>query len=164
MPQQKSHTPATAHKPHHHDLSPDRSAFLLKAMQDTLAEMELCMLALKKSHSEDVLALAETVIEEHGQLGLEMEQLAQRKKLDPSLLLSEESMAAIDAIADLPDQDFDRRFVEQNLKDHHNQLEVFHRCATSEKDSDLRALAEKGEKMISRHMKMAKEIEDRMPA
>jgi predicted outer membrane protein len=158
MPQQKS--AATMHP----DLSPARSTFLLKAMQDTLAEMELCMLALEKSHSEDVLALAETVIEEHGQLGLEMEQLALRKKLDSSLLLSEESMAAIDAIANLPDQDFDRHFVEQNLKDHASQLEIFHRCATREKDGDIRALAQKGEKMVSRHLQMAKEIEERMPA
>lgn len=163
MPHQKSAAP-TSSVPRQHDASPDRNAFLLKAMQDTLAEMELCMLALKKSHSEDVLALAETVIEEHGQLGLEMEQLAQRKKIDPSLLLSEESMAAIDAIANLPDHDFDRRFVEQNLRDHENQLKVFHRCAIRERDRELRALAEKGEQMIGRHLKMAKQIEERMPA
>jgi putative membrane protein len=157
MSRQKSAAP-------HPDLSPARSAFLLKAMQDTLAEMELCMLALKKSHSQDVLALAETVIEEHGQLGLEMEQLAQEKKLDPALLLSEESMAAIDAIANLPDQDFDRHFVEQNVRDHASQLEIFHRCATREQDSDLRTLAEKGEKMLSRHLQMARRIEERLPA
>ena len=156
MPQQ---TPDAARDAH-----PDRNAFLLKAMQDTLAEMELCMLALKKSHSEDVLALAETVIEEHGQLGLEMEQLAQRRQLDSALLISEESLAAIDAIAKLPDRDFDRRFVEQNLKDHESQLAVFHRCATREKDRDIRALAAKGEKMVSKHLQMAKQIEERMPA
>jgi predicted outer membrane protein len=142
----------------------ERNAFLLKAMQDTVAEMELCMVALKKSHSEEVLSLAETMIEEHGQLGLEMEQLAQKKNMEATLELSEENIAVIDEISHAPDCDFDRRFLEQNLKDHEDHLNAFRRCAAQEKDREIRALAEKGEKMLSKHLKMVKEIEERIPA
>jgi predicted outer membrane protein len=141
-----------------------RNAFLLKAMQDTVAEMELCMVALKKSRSEEVLSLAETMIEEHGQLGLEMEQIAQKKNIDAVLELSEENVAVIDEILQAPDQDFDRRFLELNLKDHEEQLNAFRQCAAHEKDRDIRTLAEKGEKMFSKHLQMVKEIEERMPA
>ncbi|HEX2605637.1 MAG TPA: DUF4142 domain-containing protein [Oxalicibacterium sp.] len=155
--------PVKIHK-HAQGSDDERNAFLLKAMQDTVAEMELCMVALKKSHSEEVLSLAETMIEEHGQLGLEMEQIAQKKKIDAVLELSEENIAVIDGIWHAPDQDFDRRFLEQNLKDHEDQLNVFRQCAAREKDRDIRTLAEKGEKMLSRHLQMVKDIEERMPA
>jgi predicted outer membrane protein len=146
------------------DVTPERAAFLLKAMQDTLAEMELCMLALRKSHREEVLMMAETMIDEHGQLGLEMEQLAQKKKLNANLQLTEESLALIDTIAQLSERDFDRSFAEQNRKDHEEHLQMFAQCAASEQDGEIRALAEKGQKMFSKHLKMAKELEEKITA
>ena len=146
------------------DVTPERAAFLLKAMQDTLAEMELCMLALRKSHREEVLAMAETMIDEHGQLGLEMEQLAQKKKLDATLQMTEENLALIDTIAQLSERDFDRSFAQQNRKDHEEHLRMFAQCAAQEQDRDIRALAEKGEKMFSKHLQMAKELEEKVAA
>jgi putative membrane protein len=111
-----------------------------------------------------VLTLAETMIDEHGQLGLEMEQLAQNKKLDASLQMTEESLALIDKIALLSERDFDRSFAEQNRRDHEQHLQMFERCAACEQDRDIKALAEKGQKMFSKHLQMAKDLERKIAA
>ena len=135
-------------------------AFLLQEMQHSMAEIELCMLALRKSATPEIRKFALSMIDEHSMLGQHMEQLAKKKRLDTKLQLDEQHEAALDKLTRA--RDFDRRFVEQNLEDHENDLKVFKHYAAEERDQDIKAMAEMGEKMYTKHLKMVKELEKRL--
>lgn len=136
--------------------------FLVQAMQDSLAEIELCMLALQKSSNADVKAFAQTMIDEHGRMGQDLEQLAEKKKLTLTKAITDQHAAEVKKMSGLPAREFDRRFMELNVKDHENDLKVFKHYAAAEQDDDIKALAEKGVHMFTRHLKMAKELEKKV--
>ena len=114
------------------DMVEGGKAFLLQEMQHSLAEIEMCMLALRKSATPEIRKFALSMIDEHSMLGQHMEQIAQKKRLDTKLQLDEQHAAALDKLTRA--RDFDRRFVEQNLQDHENDLKVFKHYAAEEKD------------------------------
>ena len=87
--------------------------FLVQVMQDSLAEIELCMLALQKSSNEEIKTLAQAMVDEHGRMGQEMETLAGKKKLTLPKALSAEQAAEIDTMSRLSARDFERRFIDQ---------------------------------------------------
>jgi hypothetical protein len=53
-------------------------AFLLQEMQHSLAEIELCLLALRKSATPDIRKFALSMIDEHSMLGQHMERDSSR--------------------------------------------------------------------------------------
>jgi predicted outer membrane protein len=138
--------------------------FLVQVAQDSLAEIELCLLALRKSPTKEIRKFALTMIDEHSALAHELEQLAQKKKLDLKLQLADQHRAAVDKLSKVPASEFDRRFMEQNLKDHEKGLKVFQHYAAEEKDPDIKALAEHGVKMYTSHLKMVNEVEQKLRA
>ncbi|WP_181373382.1 DUF4142 domain-containing protein [Massilia glaciei] len=123
-----------------------------------MAQIELSLAALKKSGNEALRVLAQSMIDEHGKLGQEMEQLAKERNLaipapqDPS-----HSGAA--KMQRLSGREFERRFVETNLRDHEKSLKVFQHYAGAESDRKLKALAGRAEKMVASHLKMLRELE-----
>jgi predicted outer membrane protein len=137
-------------------------AFLLQEMQHSLAEIELCMLALRKSVTPEIRKFALSMIDEHSMLGQQMEQLAKKKRLDTKLQLEDQHADMLDKLARVSTRDFDRRFVAQNLREHENDLKVFKHYAAEEKDPDIKSMAEAGEKMYTKHLKMVKDLEKKM--
>lgn len=92
------------------------------------------MLTLRKSSTKELRKFALTMINEHSALGHELEQLAPKKKLELKLQLADEYRAAIDKLSKVPASEFDRRFMEQSLKDHEKGLKVFQHSAAEEID------------------------------
>lgn len=144
------------------EAAPGSNEFLMQVMQDSLAEIELCMLALRKSATPEIRKFALSMIDEHSMLGQQMEQLAAKKKLDMKVQLSEQHTGIIEKMSKVSPRDFDKRFMQQNLADHENDLKVFKHYAAEEKDRDIKALAESGEKMYTKHLKMVKDLEKKM--
>ncbi|MES3020505.1 MAG: DUF4142 domain-containing protein [Pseudomonadota bacterium] len=135
--------------------------FLTQAMEDSMAQIELCVAALKKSANAELRSLAQTMIDEHGKLGQEMEQLAKEKNLAiPAPQDPRHSGAA--KMQRLSGREFERRFVETSLRDHENSLKVFQHYAGAESDRKLKALAGRAEKMIDSHLKMFRELEKKL--
>jgi predicted outer membrane protein len=52
----------------------DSNKFLAQAMQDSLAEIETCELALEKTSNDEVKAFSQRMIDDHSRLGREIEQ------------------------------------------------------------------------------------------
>lgn len=127
---------------------PGSDEFLVQAIQDSLAEIELCILALKKSSTAALRLLAQTMIDEHSKLGQEIEQLAQKKNISLQLQPGEERQAAIEKISELSARDFDRSFIEQNLKDRENDLKVFKHYASAKKRPGHQGTGGKGPKNV----------------
>jgi len=140
------------------------SAFVTGAIQASQTEIEMCTLALDKSQSEAIRALAQTMIDEHSALGRELEQLAQQKRIARATQPDAQHASALQKMGKLSDHDFDRAFIEQNLKDHETQLHAAQQCASQEQDRDVKALAQKAEQMFAKHLKMVQALDEKLPA
>lgn len=132
--------------------------FLAQALQDALAEVELCELALQKTADDEIKTFAQRMIDEHSELGRTIEQLAGKKKLDLPRDLAREDRSVIDGLSTLSGREFDQRFMERNVKEHENAVKVFRHYAQQADDADIKALAEKGAQTLGRHLDMARDL------
>ena len=131
--------------------------FLLQVMQDSLAEMDLCMVALDNSDNAEVKAFAQAMLDEHGKLGQQIEQLAQRMQVAFPKKIGAEHTDLIRGMSALKGEQFDRQFIEHNLRYHENDLKVFEHYAR-EQEGEVGKLAEAGARLFGKHLKMVKEL------
>lgn len=138
------------------------SEFLLQTMEDSLAEMELCMLALENSSNAEVKALAQSMLDEHGQLGQRIEKLAQQMRVEFPKKIRTEHATLIQQMSRLKGGEFDQKFMEQNLLYHENDLKVFEHYAAQKDNVEVTMLAQAGARLFARHLKMVKELTQKL--
>ncbi len=144
---------SAGHRPEH-----GAKEFLIQVMEDSLAEMELCMVALDNTDNVEIKAFAQSMLDEHGKLGQQIEQLAKSMKVPFPKRVRAEHASMIRDMSRLMGEDFERRFVEQNLAYHENDLTVFQHYAAEEAEGPVRELADAGVKLFGKHLKMVKEL------
>jgi predicted outer membrane protein len=132
--------------------------FLVEAMQDAMAEIQVCEMALEKSQNEDVKAFAQLMIDEHGRMGREFEQLAGRKQLDVPRQIRAEQEMTVDEFASLEGRDFEQRWIQYNIDVHERDIKVFRHYAQEEEDPDIRQIAQQGGDMLMQHLKLAHDV------
>lgn len=136
--------------------------FLLQVMEDSLAEMELCMLAQDNAGSGEVKAFAQTMIDEHGKLGQQIETMAQRLQVAFPKKVRSEHTTLIRQMGKLKGDEFDRKFIEQNLRYHENDLKVFQHYAAQKDGGEVTKLAEAGARLFGKHLKLVKELASKL--
>lgn len=136
--------------------------FIAQAAQDSLAEIELCEMALQKTSNDDIKTFAQRMIDDHSEFGREIERFGAQKNIPRPKDIGSEQNAKMKELSDLSGQDFDRKFIEHNVKDHENDIKVFQHYAREESDPDIKALAERGVKMLTEHLKMTKQIQQKL--
>jgi predicted outer membrane protein len=132
--------------------------FVIEAMQNAMAEIQICEMAIEKSQNEDAKKFAQAMIDEHGRLGRELEQLAAKKKLDvPGEIRPEQKMTA-DELGSLSGRDFEQRWIQYNIDVHERDTKVFSHYAAEEDDPDIRDMAKHGADRMRKHLKMAHDV------
>lgn len=138
------------------------SEFLAQAIQDSMAEIEQCELALEKTSNDEIKIFAQQMIDGHSQIGREIEQLCAKKNIDLPQDVNAEQSSTMQELSELSGQDFDKKFMEHNVNNHEKDIKIFTHYAEQETDADVRALADKGAKMLSQHLDMAKQINQKI--
>jgi putative membrane protein len=138
--------------------------FVKKAGAAGMAEVEMGKLGAQKATNADVKAFAKQMVTDHTKANKELAAVAQTKDLEvPSspdmmhkgMMKKFESQSA--------DEDFDRDFMQQMVKDHKAVVELFGIAARDQTlDPDLRALADKTLPVLQQHMKDAQALETKL--
>lgn len=142
----------------------EAAAFLGQAAQDSLAEIELCEMALQKTENDDVKMFAQRMIDEHGQMGSRIEQLAAGMGIDLPKQEQDEDKSVMQQMEKLSGAEFDRKFMEHNVEDHEKDVKVFQHYADTAGDEDIRKLARDGAARLREHLKMAQDIVRKLKA
>jgi predicted outer membrane protein len=132
--------------------------FLMEAMQDAMAEIQVCELAIEKSSNHDVRAYAQAMIDEHGQMGRALEKLAADKKLDVPREIRPEQEMTVEELSSLSGRDFEQRWIQYNIDVHERDIKVFRHYAGDEPDADIKAMAKKHGDILGKHLKTAHEL------
>lgn len=138
------------------------SEFLIRVTEDSLAEMELCMLALENSERDEVKVFAQSMLDEHGKLGQQIEKMASDMKVRFPKNVRPEHASQVREMTRLQGDKFDQRFLEQNIRYHENDLKVFQHYAQQKSGGPVQKLAETGVQLFEKHLKMVRELEKKL--
>ena len=135
-------------------------AFVSKAMEGGMAEVQLGQLAQQKSQSNDVKQFAAKMANDHGQMG-------GRSGLSPwpSRWVSgteryhrRKTKRRLKSFRDLSGDEFDREYITMMVKDHQKDLKEFKTEAQSAQDPTVKQIAEKGSQVIQQHLQIIEQI------
>ncbi len=132
--------------------------FLIEAIQDSMAEIQICEMALEKSQNPDVLAFAQSMIDEHGRMGRELEELASNKRLDTPRQLRREQQMTADELAGIDGRDFEQRWIQYNIDVHERDVKVFRHYAEDDSDREIQELARRHVDEMGKHLKQAHDV------
>ncbi len=132
--------------------------FVKKAMQGSMAEVQLGQLTLQKSQNEQVKQFAQRMIDDHTKLNDQMKPVAQQLGVDPPTQVSKKDKSAMAKLQGLSGSAYDQAYIKDMVKDHKQDLNEFQMEASSGQDQTVKDAANQGSKVIAQHLQMAQQL------
>ncbi len=126
--------------------------FVRKVVEGGLAQIQFGQLAAEKGGSDDVKALGRKMVEDHGGLNKDMEDVADSMGVMLPKHINKEDQAMLDKLKGLSGDAFDTEYLTMMVKDHHHDLREFRVEAEGTQDAALRDAVVKGAKTIHEHL------------
>ncbi len=130
-------------------------AFLKKAAQDDLAEIQLGQLAQQKASSQQVKDLAKKLSDDHQKDLNDVKSIAQQKNINLPDQPSAKDQKLMSKLQNMNGQEFDRAFLKHQVRDHHKDIALYQREAQNAKDQDVKTYAQKDVAILQQHLQMS---------
>ncbi len=140
------------------DTSMQDKAFVKKALEGGMAEVQLGNLALQKAQSDDVKKFAQKMVDDHTKLGDDMKQVAQQVNVKVPDGPSKKDKALAAKLQAMSGADFDKAYMKAMVKDHQQDDKDFKNEAQNGTIPQVKDAAAKGEPIISQHLQMAQQL------
>jgi putative membrane protein len=137
-------------------LSAEDSAFVTKAAQGGMAEVELGNLAQQNGSSDTVKQFGKRMVGDHTKANDELKTLASDKGVSLPTALDAKSQATKDRLSKLSGAAFDRAYMQDMVTDHQQDVAEFRKQSTRGTDPDLKAFASKTLPTLEEHLKLAR--------
>ena len=123
-------------------------------------EIESAELVLQRTQNADVRRFAQRMIDDHGRIRQETQALAAAQHLSgPPARLDSPRQGMINALRDARLEDFDRRYIQQQVEAHENALQLLREFADTGDSPALKDWARRTAPAIENHLQMAKALE-----
>jgi putative membrane protein len=126
--------------------------FVKKAIQGSIAEVQLGELTLQKSNNDQVKQFARKMIDDHTKLNEQMRPVAQQLGVEISTEVSKKDKSVMSKMQALSGAADDQAYIKEMVKDHKQDLSEFLMEASN---GHVRDAATQGSKIISEHLQMA---------
>lgn len=136
--------------------------FVMKASESDLAEINVSRIAVKHSKDDAVKKFAQQMIDDHTKTSKELGELAGKKKLKTAERMDAEHDKVAKKLGELSGSDLDKAYAEGQVKDHEAAVALFEAQSKDGKDEDLKAWAKKTLPHLKHHLKMAKELHEKV--
>ena len=133
-------------------------AFVRKAMEGGMAEVELGQLASQKASSDDVKQFGQKMVDDHTKLNDQMKPVAQQLGVNPPTLLSKKDQETKTKLESLSGTQFDNEYIKCMLKDHKKDAEEFKTEAQNAQNPEVKQAAQQGAEVIDQHLQMIEQI------
>ena len=133
-------------------------AFLRKAAEGGMAEVQLGQLAQQKASSQDVRQFGEKMVQDHSQLDQQLKPIAEQQGVRPPKALSKKDEATLKKLEGLSGQQFDHAYIEAMLKDHKKDLKEFKETANRTQNPQLKDAAQRGAQVIESQLQDIQQI------
>jgi putative membrane protein len=138
--------------------SPMDRMFVSKAMQGSIAEVQLAQLTLQKSSNDQVKQFAQRMIDDHTKLNEQMKPVAQQLGVTPPDQVSKNDRKTMAKLQALSGSAYDQAYIRDMVKDHKQDLSQFQMEASSGQDQNVKDAANQGSKVIAQHLQMAQQL------
>lgn len=134
-------------------------AFVRKALEGGMAEVQLGQLAQQKSQSQDVQQFGQKMVHDHTQLGDQLKPIAQQMGVAVPDKLPKKDQQLMDKLQGMSGAQFDAAYSKAMVKDHKDDLSEFRREADNTQNPQLKQVAQQGEQVITEHLHLAEQME-----
>lgn len=134
-------------------------AFVKKAVENNLTEVELAKLAQEKGSSEAVKEFGKRIVEDHTKAGQNLQAVAAKVNVEVPSELPRGAKKTREKLAKLSGPDFDRAYAKVMLNDHKEDVASFTQEAQSGQVPEVKAFAAKTLPTLQAHRKMAEDLE-----
>ncbi len=131
---------------------------LIRSMINNRLQIALARQAKDKSDNVEFQAFCETLINDHEEFQYNISRLALSQGIEIPQGLTLEAQAEFDRLSDLPDEEFDKAFMELILKQHEEDLERYERLMAEERDDLQRGTLEIIHDKLKIHMDYAQQV------
>jgi putative membrane protein len=132
--------------------------FLRQAAEGGIAEVQFGQLAAQKGGSDEVKTFGQKMVEDHGALNKEIEDVADSAGVMLPKRMNKESQAEYDKLNGLSGDAFDTEYLTLMVKAHHKDLRDFRMESASTQNQALREMVVKGQRVIYGHMVMVDKL------
>jgi predicted outer membrane protein len=107
--------------------------FAEKAAEGGLMEVQLGKLAQEQTKDEQVVQFGARMVQDHGQANEELMAIAEQKGVQLPQELPEDAQQKYEELQQLSDAEFDEAYMDEMVKDHEKDVELFEQQADSER-------------------------------
>jgi putative membrane protein len=127
-----------------------------------LYEIKTSENAVTKATQADVKSLASMMVEAHGKMATELQQLASSKGITLPADLTNEQMRDMDKLNDKNGIDFDKEYLDQMKSKHKDVIDKLQSISDKTEDADIKALAQKALPEVRSHLDMIEKTRDQV--
>jgi putative membrane protein len=136
--------------------------FILEAASGGMMEVKLGQLAAERAATADVRKFGERMVKDHTKANMELMAVAEKRGVMIPKEMNQKDQAEFDKIKDLKGAEFDRAYMKHMLKDHEHDVDAFAKFSKDGQDEQVKTFATKTLPTLKEHLKMAREICDKM--
>jgi putative membrane protein len=133
-------------------------AFVRKAMEGGMAEVQLGQLASEKASSDDVKQFGQKMVDDHTKLNEQMQPVAQQLGVNPPKQLSKKDQETKAKLQSLSGTEFDNEYIKLMLKDHKKDAAEFKEEAQRTQNPAVQQAAQQGSQVIDQHLQLIEQI------
>ncbi len=146
---------------HAADTSMDKT-FVTKAAVGGMFEVESSKIATDKGTTQGVKDFGSKMVEDHSKANDELKSIASSKGIDVPAALDSKHQKMLDSLNAKSGKAFDMEYLSDMSKSHKAADALFMKEADKGKDADLKAFADKTDKVIKEHISMLKDVQGNM--
>src|SRR5436190_21938716 len=134
------------------------AAAMRQLAQANLNEIEGGKAAASKAQNPDVKRFAQKMVDDHTQMLNDLKALASQKSVSLPESVALKDKAQMKMMERASGADFDKKYMEEMVKDHQKDLKEVQDLAAKAKDADFRAAVQKASSKIAEHLQLAQRI------
>jgi putative membrane protein len=143
-------------------LSESDKTFAMKAAEGGMAEVTLGGVAAQRASNGDVKNFGNQMVTDHGKAGDQLKNWATTKGIALPAELNEEHKKLSDDLAKLTGSAFDKKYMDEMVKDHEKDVAEFKEAQGKVTDPDLKTWIDSTLPVIEGHLKMAQNIKSKL--
>ena len=132
--------------------------FVKKAIQGSIAEVQLGELTLQKSNNDQVKQFARKMIDDHTKMNEQMKPVAQELRVEIPTEISKKDKSLMSKMQALSGAAYDQAYIKDMVKDHKEDLSEFHMEVSNGRDVGVKNAALQASKTLSEHLQMAQQL------
>ena len=127
-----------------------------------LYEVKTSEEAMTRATHADVKKIATMMVEAHGKMGKDLQQLATSKGITLPADLTNEQMRDMDKLKDKTGLDYDKEYLDQMKSKHEDAIDKLQNISDKTEDADIKAMANKSLPEIRSHLDMIEATRDQV--